>query len=143
MKLSLSHIKKSYGAQDVLVDCNFQVKDNEKIALIGKNGCGKTTALKIICGEESYDAGTRVVPNQVNIGYLAQITFQNEERTVYEELLTAFDRVRALEKQLNEQAKVLERDPSELQLARYDALLQQFEALNGYQYDVELKNVFF
>ena len=143
MKLSLSHIKKSYGAHDVLVDCNFMVKDNEKIALIGKNGCGKTTALKIICGEESYDSGSRVVPNNIKIGYLAQITFQDEDKTVYEELLTAFDRVRDLEKQLHEQAKILEVDPSEKQLERYDAIQQQFEALNGYQYEVELKNVFY
>lgn len=143
MKLQLSNIQKSFGAKTVLAGANFQVRDNEKIALVGRNGCGKTTMMKIICGQENYDSGTRMVLNGTNIGYLAQITFVDEEKTVYEELLTAFDKVRELEKQLNEQAEVLKTDSSEKQLAKYDALQTRFEALNGYQYEVELKNVFF
>ena len=143
MKLQLSNIQKSFGAKTVLAGANFQVRDNEKIALVGRNGCGKTTLMKIICGQENYDSGTRMVLNGTNIGYLAQITFVDEEKTVYEELLTAFDKVRELEKQLNEQAEVLKIDSSEKQLAKYDALQTRFEALNGYQYEVELKNVFF
>ena len=143
MKLQLSNIQKSFGAKTVLAGANFQVRDNEKIALVGRNGCGKTTLMKIICGQENYDSGTRMVLNGTNIGYLAQITFVDEEKTVYEELLTAFDKVRELEKQLNEQAEVLKTDSSEKQLAKYDALQTRFEALNGYQYEVELKNVFF
>ena len=143
MKLQLSNIQKSFGAKTVLAGANFQVRDNEKIALVGRNGCGKTTLMKIICGQENYDSGSRMVLNGTNIGYLAQITFVDEEKTVYEELLTAFDKVRELEKQLNAQAEVLKMDSSEKQLEKYDALQTRFEALNGYQYEVELKNVFF
>ena len=135
MKLQLSNIQKSFGAKTVLSGTNFQVRDNEKIALVGRNGCGKTTLMKIICGQESYDSGSRMVLNGTNIGYLAQITFVNEEKTVYEELLTAFDKVRELEKQLNAQAEILKEDSSEKQLAKYDMLQTRFEALNGYQYD--------
>ena len=142
MKLQLSNIQKSFGAKTVLTGANFQVRDNEKIALVGRNGCGKTTLMKIICGQENYDSGSRMLLNSTNIGYLAQITFVDEEKTVYEELLTAFDTVRELEVQLNAQAEVLKEDHSEKQLARYDALQTRFEALNGYQYEVELKNVF-
>ena len=119
MKLQLSNIQKSFGAKTVLAGANFQVRDNEKIALVGRNGCGKTTLMKIICGQENYDSGSRMVLNGTNIGYLAQITFVDEEKTVYEELLTAFDKVRELEKQLNEQAEVLKTDSSEKQLAKY------------------------
>ena len=100
MKLQLSNIQKSFGAKTVLAGANFQVRDNEKIALVGRNGCGKTTLMKIICGQENYDSGSRMVLNGTNIGYLAQITFVDEEKTVYEELLTTFDKVRELEKQL-------------------------------------------
>lgn len=50
MKLQLSNIQKSFGAKTVLAGANFQVRDNEKIALVGRNGCGKTTLMKIICG---------------------------------------------------------------------------------------------
>lgn len=143
MKLQVSNVEKSFGAKVVLKGANFQVRDNEKIALVGRNGCGKTTLMKIICGQESLDAGSCIFSNDTKIGYLAQITFVDEEKTVYEELLTAFDAVRELEKQLKAQAEILKTDSSEKQLEKYDVLQSKFEALNGYQYDVELKNVFY
>ena len=127
MKLQVSNIKKSYGAQDVL----------EKVALVGKNGCGKTTLLKIICDKEQPDQGSRVVQHGVRIGYLAQITFSNTEHTVYQELSDAFARVKELETKLHEQASILETDASEKQMERYARLQSEFEALNGYQYEVE------
>lgn len=61
MKLQLSNIQKSFGAKTVLAGANFQVRDNEKIALVGRNGCGKTTLMKTICGLEHYDSGSRMV----------------------------------------------------------------------------------
>lgn len=143
MKLQLSNIKKSYGAHDVLTSASLSIKDNEKVALIGKNGCGKSTLLKIICGIEQADSGSRVLQNGMKVGYLSQITFENGNCTVYEELSKAFDQVRELEVRLHEQALVLETDSSQEQLQKYDKILQRFESLNGYQYEVELKNVFF
>ena len=143
MKLQLSHIKKSYGAQDVLVDANLLVKNNEKIALIGKNGCGKTTLLKIICSQEHMDAGTRTIPNETRVGYLSQITFVDQQKTVYQELLSVFDDVRQVEKELQQQAQLLEKDPSSKALEKYASLQQKFESMNGYNYEVELKSVFF
>ena len=86
MKLQVSNIKKSYGAQDVLEKASLSIRDKEKIALVGKNGCGKTTLLKIICDKEQPDQGSRVVQNGVRIGYLAQITFSNTEHTAGEYL---------------------------------------------------------
>lgn len=143
VKLQVSNIEKSFGAKEVLKKADFQVRDHEKIALVGRNGCGKTTLMKIICGQESMDAGTCIFSSDTKIGYLAQITFVDEEKTVYEELLTAFDTVRELEEQLKEQAELLKVDSSEKQLEKYDVLQSRFEALNGYQYDVELRNVFY
>ena len=143
MKLQLNDVVKSYGADVVLDRVNIQIKDNEKIALVGRNGCGKTTLLKIICEKEPMDSGSRFVANGTKIGYLSQITFLDETKTVYEELLDAFKEVRSLEKQLLEQANRLEFDANEKELERYDKLQQRFEALNGYQYEVELQSVFF
>lgn len=143
MKLQLNNVVKSYGADVILNQASLQVKDNEKIALVGRNGCGKTTLLKIICEQESMDSGTRMVTNGTNIGYLSQITFLNEEHTVYDELLDAFKEVRTLEKELALQAEKLQHDHSEKELEKYDRLQQRFEALNGYQYEVELQSVFF
>lgn len=142
MKLQLSNVVKSYGADVVLNQASLQVRDNEKIALVGRNGCGKTTLLKIICEQESMDSGSRMIANDTKIGYLSQITFLNEDHTVYEELLDAFKEVRKLEKQLFEQAQQLQYDANEKALEKYDRLQQRFEALNGYQYEVELQTVF-
>ena len=143
MKLQLSHVKKSYGTQDLLIDANLLIKDHEKVALVGRNGCGKSTLLKIICHQESMDEGNLTIPQDVKIGYLSQITFLDEHRTVHEELLDVFKYVREIENQLNQQAKVLETNSSEKELEKYALLQHKFESLNGYNYEVELKNVFF
>lgn len=143
VKLQINNAKKSYGVHTILEDASIRVKDKEKIALVGRNGCGKTTLLKIICGQESMDSGSKYVSNDTKIGYLSQITFKNEDITVFDELSKAFNKVKNLEKQLQEQAEVLQFDSSEAQLAKYDRIQQEFENLNGYQYDVELRNVFF
>ena len=143
MKLQLSNIVKSYGVHDILNGADLQIRGNEKIALVGRNGCGKTTLLKIICGQESMDSGSRVLSSETKIGYLSQITFADETKTVYEELLSVFEPVIALEKQLNEQSLVLAEDSSQKQLDKYDRLQQKFELMGGYNYEVEIKNVFF
>ena len=110
---------------------------------MGRNGCGKTTLLKIICQQEEPDSGHVVIANDTHVGYLSQITFYDQDNTVYEELLTAFDHVRQLEKELLKQADVLATDSSQAQLEKYDRMQNEFEMLNGYNYEVELKNVFF
>lgn len=143
MKVSLSRIQKSYGTQMVLNGAGLTVKSKEKIGLVGRNGCGKTTLLKIICQQEEPDSGHVVIANDTHVGYLSQITFYDQDNTVYEELLTAFDHVRQLEKELLKQADVLATDSSQAQLEKYDRMQNEFEMLNGYNYEVELKNVFF
>ena len=143
VKLQVSNIKKSYGTQDVLEKASLTIREKEKIALVGKNGCGKTTLLKILCKEETPDQGSVIWANGVQVGYLAQITFSQTDHTVFEELQSAFEKVRQIEQQLHQQAKVLESDSSEKQLEKYASLQSQFEALNGYQYEVEMRNVFF
>ena len=89
------------------------------------------------------DEGNLTIPQDVKIGYLSQITFLDEHRTVHEELLDVFKYVREIENQLNQQAKVLETNSSEKELEKYALLQHKFESLNGYNYEVELKNVFF
>ena len=143
MKLQASNIYKSYGAQDVLSGANLTVKGNEKIALVGRNGCGKTTLMKIICRIEEPDQGSVVMASGTRLGYLSQITFEDEQRTVYEELLTVFEELTTLQARLESQALVLEKDHSDQQLERYEKLQTRFEALGGYDYEYELKNVFF
>ena len=73
IEISLNKINKSYGFNNVLNNLSFDVKTNERIALIGSNGCGKTTTLKIIMGIESYDSGNISIRKESKIGYLTQM----------------------------------------------------------------------
>ena len=143
MKLQVSNIWKSFGAHDVLSGASIQVKGNEKIGLVGRNGCGKTTLLNIISGTELPDKGERIVPNNVRIGSLSQTAFDDKNQTVLEALEQVFEPLRQLEKEMNEQAFVLAEDSSEKQLEKYDALQNRFEAMGGYDYEHELRTVFF
>lgn len=73
MFIQISHISKSFGGQDVLKDASFTLSDGEKVGLLGKNGSGKSTILKLLAGEELQDGGTiSIQPKSLNIGYLPQ-----------------------------------------------------------------------
>ena len=79
MSIQLSHITKSFGGQDILSDVSFTVSDGEKVALLGKNGSGKSTILKIVAGEETQDRGTiSFQPKGMNVGYLPQFISDND-----------------------------------------------------------------
>lgn len=143
MKLQLSNIAKSFGTQEVLTSASLLIKNNEKIALVGRNGCGKTTLLKIITGEEDPDRGDRFFGSGVKAGYLSQISFPDESRTVREELISVFDELIQVQKALEEQTRILETDHSQQQLDKFDRLQTRFDTLGGYDYEYEMKSVFF
>lgn len=143
MKLQVSNLYKSFGAQDVLAGASLQVKGNEKIGLVGRNGCGKTTLLNIISGKEDADRGERIVPNAIRIGSLAQTVFEDKEVSVLQALEDVFAPLKELEKELAKQAEVLAGDSSEKQLEKYDRLQTRFDAMGGYDYEHELRSVFF
>ena len=73
IEISLNKINKSYGYNNVLNNLSFDIKTNERVALIGSNGCGKSTTLKIIMGLESSDSGRVSIRKESKIGYLTQI----------------------------------------------------------------------
>lgn len=142
MKLQVSNVYKSYGAHDILKGANLQVKGTEKIGLVGRNGCGKTTLLNIISGFEDLDKGERIVPNAVRIGSLSQTVFEDKTITVLEALEQVFAPLKKLEQEMHDQALVLSEDASEKQLAKYDRLQAEFELQGGYDYEYELRSVF-
>lgn len=143
MKLQVSNIYKSFGAHDILSGASLQVRGTEKIGLVGRNGCGKTTLLNIISGREDKDRGDRIIPNAVRIGSLDQTVFDDTSQTVLQALEKVFEPLRALEKQLEEAAMKLSDDPSEKNMQSYDRLQAEFEARGGYDYQHELRSVFF
>ena len=135
--LSLQGIQKSFGTNEVLKDVSLTLQDGERMGLVGVNGCGKSTLMKIIAGLETYDAGTLSLQKGMRLGYLAQQGTVDPERTVLQELESVFEPVVAMEGQLRameaEMAEAAD-DPQRLRIlgSRYDQLTRAFEAANGY-----------
>ena len=90
MRYQIHKGAKRYGGNSVFENIQFEIRDNEKIAVIGRNGCGKTTLLKIMAGVEELDVGEIHKESKTTIGYLAQTTFADETHTVKEELESVF-----------------------------------------------------
>ncbi|WP_075878245.1 ribosomal protection-like ABC-F family protein [Merdibacter massiliensis] len=141
MRYQINKGTKAYGASTIFQDIQFEIRNNEKIAVVGRNGCGKTTLLKIIAQEEELDSGSIHKENGIQIGYLAQTTFKDEEQSVRSEMERAFERVKQLEKELNAAAKQLEASADEKQLENYARIQEAFEEAGGYQWESEMMNI--
>src|ERR1041385_7056111 len=89
--VTASNLSKGFGAQTVFEDVTLRVARGEKIGIVGKNGGGKTTLLKMILGMETPDRGNIKVTRSVRIGYLAQVQISDEGRTLLEEARTALE----------------------------------------------------
>ncbi len=98
--ISINSLTVAYGGFVLLNDINFHISESDKIGLVGKNGAGKSTILKLICGIQNPTNGKVAVPNDVKIGYLPQIMEHHRGRTVIDEAMTAFAEMFALEDEL-------------------------------------------
>ena len=98
--ISINSLTVAYGGFVLLNDINFHISENDKIGLVGKNGAGKSTILKLICGLQNPTNGKVAVPNDMKIGYLPQIMEHHKGRTVIDEAMTAFADMFALEDEL-------------------------------------------
>ncbi len=135
--LSLQGVQKSFGTNEVLRDASLTLQDGERMGLVGVNGCGKSTLMKIIAGIESADGGTINMQKGLKLGYLAQQGEVGEGRTVLEELESVFDPVVQMEQQLRDlEQQMAEVGSDETMLRRlgsqYDQLTREFERRNGY-----------
>lgn len=133
---------KSYGTQAVFCGLSFEMKDREKIAVVGKNGTGKTTLLRIIAGREELDTGEISKDKKSCIGYLEQIVFQDEDITIREELEQCFEQIHCYGKKMNELELLMQTDSSQDILNRYGKALSLYEEAGGYRYETELRTVF-
>ena len=102
MLIECSNITKSFQGIPLLKDITFKVDDHDKIAIIGVNGAGKTTILKIISGEEEYDGGNLFCNKELSLGYLKQQHDLNMDKTVYDIGLDVFAPLLAIENRLRE-----------------------------------------
>ncbi len=149
MRYQIRHALVQYGADTILEDVNFEVHDREKIAIVGRNGCGKTTLLKLIVGDiqmnnldSDEECGITMAGKQ-EIGFLRQVNFEDKEITVEEEIKKVFAPVFACEKQMNELEEQMKESSDDKQLlGRYDSLQRKMEALRGYSWRQDMEIMF-
>ena len=144
MILSCQNLSKAFNEKPILKDVSFHIEEHDKAAIVGINGVGKTTLLRIIVGELPADSGIVTLKKEASFGYLAQNQNVNSENTIYEELLSVKAPVIAMEKQLREmEEKMHTVNGSELDslMENYARLNHQFELENGYAYQSEIGGV--
>lgn len=144
MILSCQNISKSFGTTEILKGASFHIEAHEKAALIGINGAGKSTFLKIIMGEIPAEHGEVILAKGATIGYLSQHQEISGEHTIYEEVLESKkeliemeEKIRSLEQQMQSAAS----DELERLMDTYTRLNHAFELENGYAYRSEVIGV--
>ena len=145
IEISLNNATKSFGFKNVLDGFNLEATTGERIALIGPNGCGKSTVFKMIAGEEKADAGMVTTRKGATIGLLSQIPPKvANDCTVKDILLINFEKIFELEKKLREYEKKLATlDPKDLDsvLSMYGKLQEQFLNMGGYEVDEKVSKI--
>ena len=144
MILSLNNVSLSFGDKKILNKISFLVNENDRVALIGDNGTGKTTLLKVITGEYHKDEGDIVFKKDINIGYVSQHQNITSELTVYEELLESKRDLIEVEEKLREMEENLKNvSESEMNsyMDKYHSLSESFEKSGGYTYKSEINGV--
>ena len=142
--LRLEHVSKIYPTGEVLKDINWEVKTGDRIGLVGVNGAGKSTQLKIIAGEMEPTTGQVVRPNSLKIAYLTQEFEVEPTRTVREEFWTVFHEANAVHHALTEvHSKMETADPAQLDILidKMDKLQRKYEALDGYGLDSQIEKI--
>src|SRR5690606_30123100 len=130
--LTASRLAKSYGALDVFDNVSVEIPHGAKIALVGPNGVGKTTLLRLLIGLEAPSEGAVSRMRGLTVGYLPQEADIMGARTLWDEMLTAFADLRAREAELHAlEAEMADRTHDAL-IARYGELQARFEAEGGY-----------
>ncbi|WP_459130178.1 ribosomal protection-like ABC-F family protein [Guggenheimella bovis] len=142
--LQTKELSKAFQLEEVLTNINIEIQTGEKIGLIGRNGTGKTTLLKIITGEEEKTGGDLFIGNEVKIGYLKQTQKLTSNETIYDFVLHTFEDILKLRKDLKEVLDALSKAPEDRSLLfRYADLQHQYEEVNGYQTESNVKGILF
>ena len=127
--ISIENVTVAYGGYVLLDNINFHVSDSDKIGLVGKNGAGKSTILKMICGLQSPTSGRIDKPKDITIGYLPQIMEHHKGRSVLDEALTVFQSSAEIESRIALLTKELERR-TDYESESYSELIEELGALN-------------
>ena len=144
MILACHNLNKAFGEHTIVCDGSFHIEDREKAALVGINGAGKSTILKMIIGEEPLDGGDVILAKGKTLGYLAQRQDLTSGNTIYEEVKSAKADIFAMEAQLRsieQELKSLTGEDLKNRLDTYNRLQSEYEAKNGYACESEITGV--
>src|SRR6202140_4916288 len=141
--LSLQNAGKRFGPRILFLEANWLIRSKEKTALVGANGTGKSTLMKVLAGLESLDYGTLQMTRGMSIGYLPQEGLRLSGRSVFDECLSVFDELRQMETEiesLTSAMATLDHGSSEYRTTaeRYSMLQARFHALDGYALDAQV-----
>src|SRR5664279_3205360 len=144
--LSLQNAGKRFGPRVLFLEANWLIRSREKTALVGANGTGKSTLMKVLAGLESLDYGSLQQTRGMSIGYLPQEGLRLAGRTIFEECLTVFDELRDMEKEIERlagQLTELDHASPEYDSAaeRFSLLQERFHSLDGYALDAQVGGV--
>jgi len=142
--ITIKDLHKSFGSDQLFCDLSMKIYRNEKIGLIGDNGCGKTTLFKILLNEESLDAGEIIHRKNTAIGYLPQESVFSGKKTVLEEMHATQEHVTELQCEIEKLSSLLaslEGKPLEDAMHDYDRLNFEFELAGGYNYENRIKTI--
>lgn len=143
MQINVSNVAVEYDGTPVINQADFVIHENEKIALIGRNGCGKTTLLKVLTGEVECQKGEDDAPYGVFtsgnpvIGFLKQTSNDDKSKTMLDEILEAYSDLLGIEADMESALSALQTDSCDQNVKRYSRLCEQFEREGGYTYKKE------
>ncbi len=134
-RLAVQELNKYFGERALFTDLSFEIGERDKIGLVGDNGCGKTTLLRMLTGEEPADGGQVVKYRDTVIGYMEQHTCQQAQRTLWDEVESVFEPVMAVEEVLAQVNVALENgEPTPALLEKQLVLREQLERMGGLYY---------
>ncbi len=145
MALQVENITKTYGTDIIIQNISLTATDNEKIGIIGPNGAGKSTLLRIVAGDLTCDSGRVLTPKDCRIGFLRQDTVLEENSTIWEYMVSAFDDIMALEgelRKLEERMSLGDSDPEHEKILRtYGEKSEYFEKRGGFEIKTRIDTI--
>lgn len=141
--LSVNGICKSFQGETILDNISFSINKNDKVAIVGDNGEGKTTLLKIITKELEADSGTVYYDVNGGIGYLSQQVIVNMDNTLLEEMELSFTKLKKIEKDMEALVNKMNNDSSKELVDEYSKLHDLYENLGGYEYKYQIQQMLY